>query len=97
MSFVEEHTKALVNIPDQWRATVRKCWEDACKFDGVDPNEKFVVFSDDNPYVPFHNRAVQNLREAEAQAAAFGYVGLQIDTGRKKRRAMLPKQKMPKR
>lgn len=25
-------------------------WMLACDWDGVDPNEKFVVFSDDNPY-----------------------------------------------
>ena len=28
----------------------QKNWIKACKYDNIDPDSKFVVFSDDNPY-----------------------------------------------
>lgn len=31
-------------------AYARIMWARACRFDGIDPKSKFVVFSDDNPY-----------------------------------------------
>ena len=28
----------------------RRFWRLACQHDGIDPNSKFIVFSDNNPY-----------------------------------------------
>ncbi len=66
-------------------ATVRQLWERACEHDGIPPDSVFVVFSDNNPYVPYHNKAVRELQEARAAfVPGGGYVGLRI----KKRRAV---------
>lgn len=92
MSFVEEHSKSIINVPRQWAATVRACWESCCKYDGIDPDSKFVVFTDDNPFVKFYDIAVSRWRECQADAQVFGYVGLNMSN----KKAMLPKQKQPK-
>jgi hypothetical protein len=59
-------------------ATYRTCWQDACRYDGVDPKELFVCFSSDNPYVPYLGRLVEQYQEALAAFQAWGYVGLRI-------------------
>lgn len=61
------------------RATVAQLWQKACEQDGIPPESKFVVFSPDNKYVQFHNRAVGILSQAEAEYRAGGYVGLKIE------------------
>jgi len=55
---------------------VKRLWESACKFDGVDPASKFVVFSDGNRFAALHDKAVKQYQEAVAQYKAGGYVGL---------------------
>lgn len=59
-------------------------WRRCCEEDGVDPDSKFVVFSENNKFVPFHNRAMQQLMEAREQYRQGGYVGLRIERGRTK-------------
>ena len=52
----EFRTYAEQNYPDPEKYAIyhpvckEVWWRKACEFDGVDPKEKFVVFSDDNPY-----------------------------------------------
>ena len=60
----------------------KRTWESACKHDGIPADAKFVCFSDDNPYVQFHQQAVRQWQEARSQFAAGGYVGLSTKDGR---------------
>ena len=64
------------------RNTIRVLWRDCCKEDGIDPESKFVVFSDSNKYVPFYNNAMKQYLEACAQYEAGGHVGLHIEGGK---------------
>mgnify|MGYP001587001318 CR=1 FL=1 len=59
-------------------ATVRALYKSACKEDGIDSTSSFVIFSDGNKFVPFYNKAIGQLHEAQATYAAGGYVGLAI-------------------
>ena len=59
-------------------ATVRAAWASACKHDGIDPAASFVVFSDDNPFIPFHARAMTEYLEAVSNYQSGGYVGLRL-------------------
>lgn len=58
--------------------TYRRCWEDACRHDGLDPDTVFACFSPDNPYVPYLGRLFQQYQEALAAYQAWGYVGLSL-------------------
>ncbi len=55
-----------------WRAAYRS----ACRFDGMPEDTKFAVFSKDNPFVQFVDKAAAILFEMRAQHQAGGYVGL---------------------
>ncbi len=59
-------------------AAYRSAWESACKHDGIEPDVRFVVFSDGNPFVQFIGPALQRYRETKAAYEAGGYVGLRI-------------------
>jgi hypothetical protein len=59
-------------------ATYRKCWQAACKYDGVDPDIIFVNFSRENPYVYYLDRLFNQYQEVLAAYMAWGYVGLRI-------------------
>ena len=61
------------------RVTAAQLWAKACEEDGIPSDSKFVVFSPDNKYSPFYNKALAMLREAEEQYRAGGYVGLKIE------------------
>ena len=63
-------------------ATVRRIWTQACQHDGLDPKGSFVVFSDTNPYVKWHGRAIQELQRMKTEYDAGGYVGLTLDKGK---------------
>jgi hypothetical protein len=58
--------------------TVKQLWVSMCEEEGIPTDSKFVVFSDDNKFMPFYNRAMEQLQEARRQFAAGGYVGLKI-------------------
>jgi len=66
------------------KATVAQLWKQACGHDDIPPGSKFVVFSEDNPYVIFYNKAMREFMEAREQYRDGGYVGLRIDRGRSK-------------
>jgi len=61
------------------RNTIRALWRKMCEHDGIDPEASFAVFSPDNPYQPFYEPALRQLREAEADYRNGGYVGLKIE------------------
>ncbi|MBI4201192.1 MAG: hypothetical protein HY531_02755 [Chloroflexi bacterium] len=64
-------------------ATVRQLWVKACEHDGIPPDSRFVVFSEDDPYTPYHDKAVRELQEARAAfVPGGGYVGIRIRKGR---------------
>jgi hypothetical protein len=75
------------NAIQDWAATVRKCWERACEHDNISPDSAFVVFLPDNPYILYYERARQSMMEALASRTAFGYTGLEIQSGK----AVIPK------
>ena len=56
----------------------RRCWEAACRHDGIDPNTPFACFSRENPYRPFLDRLSQEYQEALTAYLVWGYVGLRI-------------------
>ena len=60
------------------RSTVHQLWEKCCEEDGMPADTKFAVFSEGNKYLPFYNKALQELWEAQEQYKAGGYVGLRI-------------------
>lgn len=69
---VTDGRKALVAYYNTERASWRRC----CEHDGIDPQRAFVVFSDDNPFRVFHDRAAMMLQEAIAAYQAGGYLPL---------------------
>lgn len=38
------------------RELLKELWKQACEYDDIEPEAKFVVFSDDNPYLPKYNK-----------------------------------------
>jgi len=63
-------------------ATVRQLWNQACDHDGIPRDSKFVCFSNDNPYLQFHNQAMNQYFDAVREYQVGGYVGLQIVNGK---------------
>jgi len=60
------------------KAAWRSAWEAACSHDNIDPSEKFVVFSDDNPFVPYIGKAFDEFVRFRDEYLAGGYVGLEL-------------------
>lgn len=60
--------------------TYRRCWEDSCRHDGLDPHCVLAIFSDGNPYTPYLRRLYQQYQEALAAFAVWGYVGQRISS-----------------
>jgi hypothetical protein len=79
MSKQEEINKqGQAYIAGLW-AAVHQIWGKMCEEEGIPPGSAFVVFSPDNKYLPYYNRALTTVWEAEAQYRAGGYVGLKIE------------------
>jgi hypothetical protein len=61
---------------------VRQAWQSAfraaCRHDGIEEDSKFVVFSKDNPFVPYIDRAHQEYCNTVREYQAGGYVGLRM-------------------
>ena len=64
------------------KATASELWKRCCEHENIPTDSKFVVFSDDNPFVSLYNQAVGQLQDAIVQYRAGGYVGLQIVNGK---------------
>lgn len=78
--FVENICNHGLETIAAWRNTYLLIWANACKYDGIDPDTKIVVFSEWNPIAPYLDRARRNWIEAEREFATLGYVGLRLDT-----------------
>jgi hypothetical protein len=52
---------------DELLTAARSIWMDACAYDSIDPDSKFVVFSMKNPFVQFHNTAMSRYFAASAR------------------------------
>lgn len=65
------------------KATERKLWAKMCEHDDIPAGSSFVVFSEDNPYTPFHDKLLCEIREAQsAFVPGGGYIGLRIVNGK---------------
>ena len=60
------------------QATYKAAWVSACNYDEIDPLSSFVVFSDNNPFVPFYEKGLTEYRRAVMEYQSGGYVGLSI-------------------
>jgi hypothetical protein len=70
--------KPALKILAGMQATYKAAWVSACKHDDIDPLSSFVVFSDDNPFVPFYEKALTEYRQAITEYQAGGYIGLTL-------------------
>jgi len=61
-------------------ATAHACYLAALKHDGMPPDTTFAVFSPENPYVRFYERALQQYREMADGCAVHGYTGLSMSS-----------------
>lgn len=50
---------------------VKELWEKACQYDDIDEEEKFVVFSKDNPFIKPYNDAIEKEFQAFKNAGFF--------------------------
>lgn len=66
--------KAIQGMKSTWAAA----YKSACKHDSIPENSKFTVFSDENPFVPFVDKAYQKYCSMISEYKAGGYVGLTI-------------------
>lgn len=72
--FVRQGEQAILGLA----CTYRRCWEAACRHDGIDPDAVFACFSPDNPYIPFLNTLFWQYQETLAASLVWGYVGQSI-------------------
>ena len=56
----------MTNIADM-EATVRRCWELACKEEGIPIDNSFVCFSEGNRWAKGYDIAIRKLMEARAE------------------------------
>jgi hypothetical protein len=80
--FVERERKSGLEYIADLQATVRQIYQSACKHDGLPEDTKFAIFSKDNPFVPFYEKAISQSRDAMREYSEHGYCGMQIVNGR---------------
>jgi hypothetical protein len=80
MWLVEQERIGSIHAVEDMMATAAACYQSALKHDGLPENTTFAVFSDDNPFVPFYEKALNQYREMAAACAAHGYVGLRVSS-----------------
>lgn len=49
--------------------TLRELWVKACEHDGIDPESKFVVFTQDNPWMRKYNTLAGLILDAKESPA----------------------------
>lgn len=64
----------LTACRDTWSNVYAK----ACEHDGIAPEAKIAVFSKDNPFAQFVDRAADEFFKAVREYQAGGYVGLTL-------------------
>ena len=77
-SFVERERLGSIQAVEDYAARVSACFKHALAWEGLPEDTLFVVFSEENPIVPFYRRAWDEYLEAAAACAAHGYVGLSV-------------------
>lgn len=65
-------------VIQDWANTYQAAWKSACEHDDIDPVGRFVVFSNDNPYAQFIDKAREEYYRAIQDSINFGYVGLTL-------------------
>jgi hypothetical protein len=92
---IEPYRPRSPNDPlNQAAAVWAAAWRAACKHDRIAETAKFVVFSDDNPFVQFVDAAAREMFARIAEYQSGGYVGLTINRGRARSRGS-PAQRQP--
>ena len=71
---VKPGLKAIQAMKNTWAAAYRS----ACKHDNIPGGSKFVVFSDDNPYIIYIDKAYREYCNMIAEYQSGGYVGLTL-------------------
>lgn len=82
--FIGRERDATLGTVEALQNTRRACWRSACQHDGIAPDALFVVFSAENPFVPYLATIDRQLTEARAALSNFGYGGLTLDGGKAK-------------
>jgi predicted Ser/Thr protein kinase len=54
--------KTLLKLKEDAKAL----WALCCEHDRIDPNTKFIIFSDDNPYLETYNKTIMEYFEAKS-------------------------------
>lgn len=76
---IEAYRPKSANDPlNQAAAVWRAAYSAACRHDKIPEDIKFAVFSDQNPFVQFVDKAAKELFARRQEYAAGGYVGLEI-------------------
>ena len=68
---------ALRAIADA-KATWLSAFNAACRHDGIPEGSKFVEFSEDNPFLPYVDKAYEIYCEMKRVYQVGGYVGLRM-------------------
>ena len=76
LTFVERERVGSIQACEDMAATARAIYAKALEHDGLPPDSCMVVFSLDNPYVPYYDKAMEQYWEMALACAAHGYVGL---------------------
>ena len=76
--FVERERVGSIRAVHDMLLTAREVYGSALRHDGLPADTRFAVFSDDNPFVPFYERAMGQYQEMAQACAAHGYVGLSL-------------------
>ena len=69
---VKKGADYVLSVQFAWR----QVFEKACEHEGIDTNSKFVVFTDDNPFTPYVDKAAAEYFRVLGEYQAGGYVGL---------------------
>jgi len=78
LRFVERERLGSIAAMDDILAVASSAYRAACKHDEMPEDTVFAVFSDDNPFMPYIGRALDQYREMASNVAAHGYEGLRI-------------------
>ena len=74
---IERHRPNSPHDPLNQAAEVwRRAYRSACKHDGLPEDTQFAVFSKDNPFVQFVDKAAEEMFARKREYDAGGYVGL---------------------
>jgi len=76
--FVEQERLGSIAAVEDMLVAASSAFRAACRHDDIPEDTTFAVFSDENPFVPFLERALVEYRKMAANVAVHGYEGLRI-------------------